>query len=585
MDVSRDKEQLDIDRKFVALIVFAITCILLLIVIINLAANTTSGIRAYIIAEGNWTKAQKESVIHLMHYIFSEDEEHYKEFENVLTINLGDKDARIEMSKNAFNYENAYEKLLVGQNHPDDIRLMIQLTQRFGKISYVKNALNAWQQGDAKIQELLEFAELVHTKIMQGEVSAQQKHQWLDHLDKLNLELTILEVRFSEAMGNMARLTNNALWWSTIIFGFIMMSIGIWLIIRFSNSTKAWLQVLRNSEEKFKHVLANSRDVLYKMDLSTKKYVYVSPALKNMLGYEAEAFKEGGVEFIQNRMHPEDKERMEKVVKKYSSKYSDGFLPVVEFRMTDAQGHWIWVSNARSLVRDEEGNPTAIVGTVRDISTQKAQAEKIKESLHEKEILLQEIHHRVKNNLTIVSSLLELQKEGMSEEVINMLSSSQSRIKSIAKVHEKLYKSTTLSDIPLDKYIIELTQEIENAYRSDKKEISIRIDVAPLSVNINEAIPIGLVLNEIINNAFKHGFKGRKEGTLRILLEPAKDDQELLLVIENNGHKMDDDFEPGTGDSLGMTLIQVLVQRINGRLEIEQDDWVRFKIFFELEGH
>jgi PAS domain S-box-containing protein len=584
MTVSREKEQLDVDRKFVALIVFAISCILLLIVIINLSANTTSGIRAYIMAEGNWTKAQKESVIHLMHYIFTEDEEHYEEFKGVLNINLRDKEGRIELSKEDYSYESAYENLLAGQNHPEDAKLMIQLLRRFGEMTYVKNAINAWELGDAKIQDLLDFAEQVHAEIAQGKVSEEQKNQWLQHLNKLNFELTVLEVHFSEAMGNMARLTNNALWWSTLTFGFIMLTIGIWLIIRYSNSTKAWLQVLKNSEEKFKHVLANSRDVLYKMDLNTKKYVYVSPALKDMLGYEAEMFKEGGIEFIQNRMHPEDKERLEEVIKKYSSKYSDGFLPVVEFRMKDAQDNWVWVSNVRSLVRDEEGNPTAIIGIVRDISTKKEQAEKIEKSLHEKEVLLQEIHHRVKNNLAIISSLLELQKEGMSEEVINMLSSSQSRIKSIAKVHEKLYESTTLSDIPLDTYITELAEEIENAYQSGKKEITLEIDVDPIKVNINEAIPIGLVLNEVINNAFKHGFKDLKKGTLRIRLKPYEN-EELMLAIENNGHKMKKDFEPDSSESLGMTLIKVLAQRISGRLEIEQDEWVRFKIFFQLEGH
>jgi two-component sensor histidine kinase len=271
---------------------------------------------------------------------------------------------------------------------------------------------------------------------------------------------------------------------------------------------------------------------------------------------------------------------MSRVVEKYDNLEAGDFLPATEFRLQDSNGNWTWVSNVRSLIRNEHGEPEAIVGAVRDISTQKEQEEKIKESLNEKELLLKEIHHRVKNNLSIISSLLELQKEGVDEAIKDALSSSQARIKSIAKVHEKLYESTTLSDIPLDNYITEITEEIEKAYSSKEKEIEIIIDVDPITVNINNAIPIGLILNELINNAFKHSYKDYESGTLKIKLH--KNTEGIVLLVESDGNKMDSNFDITKSDSLGMTLIEVLVKRINGQLEIEQDDWTRFKIMFEL---
>ena len=273
---------------------------------------------------------------------------------------------------------------------------------------------------------------------------------------------------------------------------------------------------------------------------------------------------------------------MSKVVENYDHLEGGDFLPVVEFRLKDTEGNWKWVSNVRTLVKDEDGEPEAIVGTVRDISTRKKQERKIRQSLEEKEMLLKEIHHRVKNNLAIISSLLELQKDGVSDDIKKMLSSSQNRIKSIAKVHEKLYESTTLSDIPLDAYISELTQEIQKAYNSSEKDIKIDVNVSPVSININDAIPIGLILNELINNAFKHAFKDQQSGHLRISLSELNTG--YLLSVESDGNKMEENYDPSTSTSLGMTLIDVLVQRINGKLDIEQDKWTKFKIYFELES-
>ncbi|MFD2531691.1 histidine kinase dimerization/phosphoacceptor domain -containing protein [Gracilimonas halophila] len=458
---------------------------------------------------------------------------------------------------------------------------MVNLFRRFQSISHVEEAIEIWEAGDNKIEEFKSFAASLHTEIQSNSsISNAQKTRWMEQLEVLDHELTDLEYNFSLAMGNMARLVNEVFRWTTITLGLILIFIGIWITSRFYHSTQIWTQALKKSEQRFKNILDNSKDVLYKLDLTTREYVFVSPAVESMLGYDKERFAEGEVNFILSIMHPEDRDHMSRVVEKYDDLEDGDFLPATEFRLQDSNGNWTWVSNVRSLIRNEHGEPEAIVGAVRDISTQKEQEEKIKESLNEKELLLKEIHHRIKNNLSIISSLLELQKEGVDEALKDALSSSQARIKSIAKVHEKLYESTTLSDIPLDNYITEITEEIEKAYSSKEKEIEIIIDVDPITVNINNAIPIGLILNELINNAFKHSYKDYESGTLKIKLH--KNTEGIVLLVESDGNKMDSNFDITKSDSLGMTLIEVLVKRINGQLEIEQDDWTRFKIMFEL---
>lgn len=580
MALENVKERPDVDQKVVALFAFGIVCALLLILIVNISINTTSGIRGYVGGEGMWTKAQKESVIHLTNYIITGNDEEFDHFKSVLRVNIGDRVAREELLKNDYDYQKAYEGFLMGKNHPEDIPHMINVFRRFSWTPQVQTAIDVWTEADEKITDLIHFGDSIRTQRQSSEISLEQKTEWVTRIEKIDHKFTDLEVRFSAAMGNLARLVNSVLRWSVITLGLMLIGIGIWLVYRFLNSTRVWMKTLRESEERFKQVLSNSKDVLYKMNLDDRQYKYVSPAITSMLGYKPEEFLDGGISFIFSKMHPKDRERLQQVVEKYDHIEDNEFLPFVEFRLKDSSGNWKWVNNVRTLVRNSEGKPEAIIGSVRDISTQKKQDKQIKESLKEKEILLQEIHHRVKNNLAIISSLLELQKDNVSQEVEDLLSSSQSRIKSIAKVHEKLYESSTLSNIPLDTYIRELSDEIKNAYTSGKKNIEIQLDVVPFEIDLDEAIPIGLILNELINNAFKHAFKDHKEGIIRISLE--KSGEGMELVVENNGNSIAEDFDPDQSDSLGMTLIRVLIKRVNGTLKIESGKWTRFIIQFEL---
>lgn len=576
-----NKGRHDLDRKIITLLIFGFICALFLILIVNLSINTSSGIRANIAAEGFWAKAQKEAVFHLTNYIYSEDERDVENFHKVLRINLGAKNARLELVKKDYDYDVVYENLIASHNHPDDIPHIVDVFKRFLWVDEVQKAGAAWAEGDEKIEELILLANNIHESIARGENSQELRGEWASQLETLDHELTNIELAFSDAMGDFARTVNTGLRWSTIIFGLILLGLGIWLAFRFLKSAENWMETLKESEEKFRTLFQNSRDVLYKMNLKTQEYEYVSPGIKDMLGYETQEFLDGGPKWIYSNIHPQDQESMAKVIKRYENVEHKTFLPIVEFRLLDKSGNYKWVSNVRTLVKDENGKPDAIVGSVRDISEKKEQDKQLRESLKEKEILLQEIHHRVKNNLAIVSSLLELQKEGVSEEVQEMLSASQSRIKSIGKVHEKLYESTTLSEISMETYIRELAEEISKAYDSSQKKIDMQIDVEPYVMDINHAIPCGLVLNELINNSYKHGFSDLREGIIKVSLK--KKGEGMELIVENNGQKLPDNFDPSQSKSLGMTLIQVLIKRFNGKLNIENDEWTRFCIYFEDE--
>lgn len=568
----------NLDRKFYALAVFGVTSTVLLILIIKLAIDTQAGIRGYVAGEAYWAKAQKESVIHLTNYIYSGRESDYHNFNAVLRIIEGDKLARLQLMQDDIDMDELTRNFITGLNHPEDIPEMVTVIRRFRNVEDVQNAINAWEAGDNKVDELKAFADSIHSNIDIDNLSLNERHLLSGQLVRIDHELTELEMRFSGTMNSLGRKVSRLLIIGSVVLVILILISGTYLSFRFRKSAKVWGRSLEETEKKFVNVLSNSRDVLYKMRLKDRTYEFVSPAIKDMLGYDVEEFEQGGADFILDRTHPEDIERMNELVEKYKKLNNSNFMPVIEFRMKNAEGDYVWVSNTRNLVTDENGQPEAIVGSVRDITEKKQQDVKIKKSLEEKEVLLQEIHHRVKNNLSIISSMLELQKASVDESTAKLLSESQSRIHSIAKVHQKLYQSENLADISMKTYCREICDELLSAYTSEDKRIEIDFEVDDVYMEINQSIYTGLVINELISNAFKHGFKNHASGKIQVTLR--KNGEGLILEVANNGEPLPADYDPYSGGSLGMTLVKVLSDTYNGELSIETGEWTRFRILF-----
>lgn len=229
------------------------------------------------------------------------------------------------------------------------------------------------------------------------------------------------------------------------------------------------------------------------------------------------------------------------------------------------------------------GNTIAIYGMYIDITDQKRAEEQIKQSLREKEVLLAEIHHRVKNNLAVITGLLELQAYNTSSVgARNVLQESQMRINSIALIHEKLYQNEDLSSISFDVYLKELTEVIVSSMETGDKKIELHIDAPPIHLTINQAIPCGLILNELITNAYKHAFPDTGEGNIYVELRQAE--ESLLLLVRDDGVGLPDDFDLEEPKSLGMTLISTLSRQLNGTHTFNRgSEGTEFELQFEAE--
>ncbi len=253
-----------------------------------------------------------------------------------------------------------------------------------------------------------------------------------------------------------------------------------------------------------------------------------------------------------------------------------------ELKVKKADGSELHARLECGPVCDQEGNVTQIRGAIIDIDRIIRAEEKIKASLREKELLLKEIHHRVKNNLTLVSSLLSLQAQTAHYPIVDrVFESCKNRIRSMALVHEILYDSEDLTNIDFSLYIKELVNYLSNSYKNGKSGLTLEIRIDDIKIPINKAIPLGLVINELVTNAFKYAFPGDRAGEIRIEIT-IKNDRCCQLLIGDNGVGLPPDLNLRNTKSFGFNLLAVLIQQIRGSYEIDRSGGTTFKITFPL---
>lgn len=210
-----------------------------------------------------------------------------------------------------------------------------------------------------------------------------------------------------------------------------------------------------------------------------------------------------------------------------------------------------------------------------------AQNEIIVKSLDEKEALLKEIHHRVKNNLQVISSLLNMQSRSTeNEEILEAFQEGQSRVKAMSLIHQKLYQTENLTEIDFEDYTSQLIGQLAALYKIDKTTVDQTIDIKNIKLDIDTAIPLGLILNELISNSYKYAFGARDKGEIHI--ELARTDQgKLQLEISDNGEGLPSDIDLQKTKTLGLRLVNVLTKQLNGNLSYESSPKSRFIIEFQ----
>ncbi len=202
-------------------------------------------------------------------------------------------------------------------------------------------------------------------------------------------------------------------------------------------------------------------------------------------------------------------------------------------------------------------------------------------SLTEKETLLKEIHHRVKNNLQIISSLLNLQANRTDDENLKrIMNEAKNRISSMALIHQKIYQSGNLSSVDFQAYIGQMVQSIDANFNNEKKKITQHIDTHGIALDIDTSIPLGLIINELLTNSYKYAFDGRSSGTITISLKE-KNAEELELHVSDDGKGLPAGFDPGSLNSLGVKLVKGLASQVKGTVRFESNQGTHCFIDFK----
>ncbi len=344
---------------------------------------------------------------------------------------------------------------------------------------------------------------------------------------------------------------------------------GIRSIIVDITEIKRTEAALREAVLKQKEAVKAANVGLWDWDLLTNRVTY-SPEWKRQIGYGEDEIEDDYREW-ERRVHPDDLEKT--VVKVRTSIEKRDHYHQSEFRFRHKDGSYRWILARGSVLQDESGRAVRMLGSHIDITDRKRAEEQIERSLREKVVLLNEVHHRVKNNLQVMVSLLRLQAEqAAGEEARHSLDESINRLSTMSMVHALLYQSENVETVDFHRMAEDLFQNLRNLYGVTVRFVNA---VGNVSLGLDTAIPCGLILNELVSNAFKHAFPGDREGVITVEMNRCgKDAFELRVSDDGVGISPSVDMEQAS--TLGLRIVGGLTRQLDGTVGIERDGGTTF---------
>jgi PAS domain S-box-containing protein len=333
---------------------------------------------------------------------------------------------------------------------------------------------------------------------------------------------------------------------------------------------KATERALRDTEREAERSRERARLFELSLDLMCiatldGRFAQMNPAFATTLGYPVGELV-GHV--IVDHVHPEDRDATAAALAGITRA---GAQLTNRYRCKDGRYRWLqW-----RLVLSADG---VIYAVARDVTAERELMEKLAASLKEREVLLQEVHHRVKNNLQVISSLINMQARQLGNAVaLDALEECRARVEAIALIHDKLYQTNDYASVPFGEYARGLVHSVFQTHRPVAGTVELVLDIdGQVVLPVGRAIPCGLILNELITNAIKHAFPGGKRGTIRVSLH--RRGEALVLAVSDDGVGMPAAFDVRTSKSLGMHLVAMLVRQLKGQLEIARGVGASFRV-------
>ncbi len=360
--------------------------------------------------------------------------------------------------------------------------------------------------------------------------------------------------------------------------------VAISAIARDITENKRAEEKLRESEEKYRNIVETAKEGIFIIDAEAL-VTYANKKMTDMLGYTLE---EMIGRYVLDFISEEDKN----IVKQNMEKRRQGVNESYELKLRCKDGSFLWLLVSAKSLFDKDGKFMGSINMLTDITKRK----KAEEALANIEIARkQEIHHRIKNNLQVISSLLDLQAEKFNNredikdsEVLEAFRESQDRVISMALIHEELYKGGGFDTLNFSSYIEELAENLFQTYSLGNADISLNMDLEEnIFFDMDIAVPLGIIVNELVSNSLKHAFPGRDRGEIRIQLCREEKNNEIdkslfSLTISDNGKGIPENVELESFESLGLQLVSILVDQLDGKIEIQRGQGAKFSITFNV---
>jgi PAS domain S-box-containing protein len=334
---------------------------------------------------------------------------------------------------------------------------------------------------------------------------------------------------------------------------------------------------LWKAEQRFRRLATHAPVGIFETDL-TGDCIFVNERWCEIAGLSPE--EAAGAGWVR-ALHPEDRET---VSGQWYEAAKAGREFAWEYRFQTPAGKVTWVSGAAVALRNPAGEITGYMGTCSDITERKRAEEQIKTSLREKEVLLKEIHHRVKNNLQVISSLVSLQSGYLKDrEALDFFKETQNRIRSMAIIHEKLYQSRDLAQIDFAAYVHDLVAHLFHSYGISPEDIGVKVNIAEVSLSVNTAILCGLIINELVSNSLKYAFPNGQRGLIGVdlFIEQENNGHQFTLTVSDNGVGMMENAAGGRTHSLGLQLVSRIAKQLGGAVELKSKGGTQFRISFK----
>ncbi|WP_414581217.1 PAS domain S-box protein [Scytonema sp. PCC 10023] len=336
---------------------------------------------------------------------------------------------------------------------------------------------------------------------------------------------------------------------------------------------------LRESQERLANIIANIPGGVYRNIYHADgrfSIPYLSPGYRTLMGIDPDEMM-NHPEGVWTMIHPDDRDKFSAAIEVAKQTGEPEYL--VEFRLVSPECKVTWIQDNARFFWSENGD-FIVDGVDIIINDRKLAEDRLRASLQEKEVLLAEIHHRVKNNLYVICSLLELQMDRLSDpQAKTALEDSCNRVNSMALVHENLYRANDFSGVDFAEYVQQLAGDLLANYESLASNVMLNFGGDPVFLSLDQAIPCGLLLNELMSNALKHGFPEGSSGHIYILLTCLADGW-IELKLGNDGDRLPPDFDLEQNASMGLRLVIMFVEQLTGSLELERGEVTWFKVRF-----